>query len=141
MTKYTAANQRRRQTTHEEELHAIWRGIGCLLIVIVPTMSFLLAAATIQLAVAQNWPMPYQLMGYPVMPDLLWKAAGLTPLLGFIQSQNNLYAVLMVTLVYTVAFSTLVSVIYAFVYRYVGPSRYGPQDAPPPKIKVKRYKR
>jgi hypothetical protein len=141
MTKYTTANQRRRQTPREEELHAIWRGIGCLFILIVPTMSYFLAAASVQLAVDQNWPMPYQLMGYPVMPDLLWKAAGLTSLLVFIQSQNNLYAVLTVTLVYVVIFSALVSFIYAFVYRYVGPSRYGPQDAPPPKIKVKRYKR
>jgi hypothetical protein len=141
MTKYTTANQRRRQTPREEEVHAIWRGIGCLLILIVPTMSFFLATASLQLAVDQNWPMPYQLMGYPVMPDLLWKAAGLTSLLVFIQSQNNLYAVLTITLVYVVILSALVSLIYAFVYRYVGPSRYGPQDAPPPKIKVKRYKR
>ncbi len=75
------------------------------------------------------------------MPDLLWKVVGLTPLLAFIQSQNNLYAILTVTLLYVVVFSTLVSVVYAFVYRYVGPSRYGPQDAPPPNMKVKRYKR
>jgi hypothetical protein len=141
MTKYTTANQRRRATPREEEIHAIWRGIGCLLILIVPTMSYFLAVASVQLAVDQNWPMPYQLMGYPVMPDLLWKAAGLTSLLAFIQSQDNLYAVLAITLVYVVIFSALVSVIYAFVYRYVGPSRYGPQDAPPPKVKVKRYKR
>jgi hypothetical protein len=140
MTKYTNVSQRR-SSKPRQEVHAVWRGIGCLLILIVPTLSFLLAAATIQLAVDQNWPMPYQLMGYPVMPDLLWKAAGLTPLLAFIQSQNNLYAILMVTLVYVVIFSALVSFIYAIVYRYVGPSRFGPQDAPPPKIKVKRYTR
>ncbi len=141
MTKYTTASQRRRSTPREEETHAIWRGIGCLLILIVPTMSYVLAVASVQLAVDQNWPMPYQLMGYPVMPPLLWKAAGLSPLLGFIQSQNNLYAVLAVTLVYVVFASALVSFIYALVYRYVGPSRYGPQDAPPPKIRAKRYKR
>ena len=141
MAKYSTYQQRRRVTDTKKPLNPVWRSIGCLLIIIVPTVSYILAAATVQLAVNQNWPMPYQLMGYPVMPDLLWKAGGLTPLLGFIQSQNNLYAVLMVTLVYIVAFSALVSFIYAFVYRYVGPSRYGPQDAPPPKLKVKRYKR
>jgi len=141
MTKYTNASQRRRSGPKQPEIHAVWRGIGCLLILIVPTISFFLGIASIQLAVDQNWPLPYQLMGYPVMPDLLWKLAGLTPILGFIQSQNNLYAILMVTLVYVVFFSALVSFIYAFVYRYVGPARYGPQDAPPPKVKVKRYTR
>ena len=75
------------------------------------------------------------------MPDWLWKASGLTPALTFIQTQNNLYAVLMFAIVYIVFFSALVSFFYALVYRYVGPSRYGPQDAPPPKIKAKRYKR
>ena len=141
MTKYTTASQRRQVKPQDEGVHAIWRGIGCLLIVIVPTISFLLGTGTVQLAVDQNWPMPYQVMGYPVMPDWLWKAAGLTPLLTFIQGQNNLYAVLMFALIYIIMFSALISFIYALVYRYVGPSRYGPLDAPPPKIKARRYKR
>jgi hypothetical protein len=141
MTKYTTASQRRQAKPQDEGVHAIWRGIGCLLIVIVPTISFLLAIGTVQLAIDQNWPMPYQLMGYPVMPDWLWKATGLTSLLTFIQAQNNLYAVLTFALVYIILFSALISFIYALVYRYVGPSRYGPLDMPPPKMKAKRYKR
>ena len=35
----------------------------------------------------------------------------------------------------------VISVIYALMYRFIGPSRYGPTDAPPPKIKTKRYTR
>jgi len=141
MTKYSTAQQRRRDTSNENIPHPVWRGIGCLLILFVPTVSYLLAAASVQLAVDQNWPMPYQLMGYPVIPVLLWKDIGIVPILTFIQNQNNLYAILLITFVYIIAFSALVSFIYAFVYRYMGPSRYGPQDAPPPKIKVKRYTR
>jgi hypothetical protein len=141
MTKYSAAQQRRSVTNHENPLHPVWRGVGCLLILFVPTLSYVLAAASVQLAVDQNWPMPYQLMGYPVMPVLFWKDAGLVPLLSFIQSQNNLYAILAITFVYIIFFATLVSFIYAFVYKFIGPSRYGPQDAPPPKIKTKHYTR
>jgi len=33
------------------------------------------------------------------------------------------------------------SVLYAFVYRLVGPPRYGPLDVPPPNVKLKKYKR
>lgn len=141
MTKYSTAQQRRRVTDTETQLHPIWRGIGCLLILFVPTISYILAAASVQLAVDENWPMPYQLMGYPVMPVLLWKDAGIVPLLTFIQSQNNLYAILTITLLFIIILASLVSYIYALVYRAVGPSRYGPQDAPPPKVKVKRYTR
>jgi hypothetical protein len=141
MTKYSTAQQRRRVTDSEKPLHPIWRGIGCLLIIIIPVLSYILAFATVQLAIAQNWPMPYQIMGYPVMPVLLWKDVGITPLLSFIQSQNNLYAVLAFSLFYIIFFSTLVSFGYALIYRFAGPSRYGPLDAPPPKVKVKRYTR
>jgi hypothetical protein len=141
MTKYSTAQQRRSVTDHTVHAHPIWRGIGCLLFVIVPVLSYILAAASVQLAVDQNWPMPYQLMGYPIMPVLLWKDVGIVPLLTFIQSQNNLYAILTITLVFIIFFASLISFIYAMIYRFVGPSRYGPQDAPPPKVKVKRYTR
>lgn len=141
MTKYSTAQQRRRVTDTEKPLHPVWRGIGCLLILIIPTLSYILAAASVQLAVDQNWPMPYQLMGYPVIPVLLWKDVGIAPLLLFIQNRNNLYAILAFTLFYIIFFSTLVSFGYALIYRFAGPARYGPLDAPPPKGKVKHYTR
>jgi hypothetical protein len=141
MTKYSTAQQRRSVSNNERPLHPVWRGIGCILILFIPALSFFLAAATVQLAVDQNWPMPYQLLGYPAIPNLLWKDIGIVPLLSFIHSQNNLYAILTVTFVYIVFFVSLVSFGYAFLYRFVGPSRYGPLDAPPPKVKVKRYNR
>jgi hypothetical protein len=140
MTKYTVASQRR-AGRQQQATPAIWRGIGCLLILVVPFISYVLAAATVQLAVDKQWPMPYQLMGYPVMPNLLWKVPGFVPVLAFIQAQRNLYAVLTVTVVYVVALGTLISLVYSIIYRLVGPSRYGPLDVPPPSIKVKRYKR
>jgi hypothetical protein len=141
MTKYSTAQQRRTVSKNETPLHPVWRGIGCILIFFIPILSYFLAAASVQLAVDQMWPMPYQLMGYPVIPVLLWKDAGIVPILYFIQSQNNLFAILAITFVYIVFFVSLVSFAYAFLYRFVGPSRYGPTDAPPPKVKVKRYNR
>ncbi len=140
MTKYTVASQRRAQR-EEKTLPPIWRGIGCLLILFVPFMSYVFAAGTVQLAVSQNWPMPYQLMGYPVMPPLLFKSEGLTPILAFIQTQQDLYAILLITVIYIVAFGAVLSYVYSLVYKLVGPPRYGPLDAPPPRVAPKRYKR
>ncbi len=123
------------------ETHAIWRGIGCLLMLIVPVMSFVLASITVSAGMALNWPMPYQLLGNPVMPAALWNVPAITPVLGFIQSQTNLYAILVVTLLYIVVIAAVITFVYAVVYRIVGPSRYGPLDAPPPKVKVRSYRR
>ena len=140
MTKYNVASQRR-AVRRQRQLPAIWRGIGCLFILTVPVISFILAAATVQIAVDQQWPMPYQLMGYPIMPKLLFKIPGLVPLLTFIQAQRNLYAVLMITVVYIVIIGALISLVYSVVYKLMGPSRYGPLDVPPPSVKVRPYKR
>jgi hypothetical protein len=104
-------------------------------------MAYAAAAITVQIAVNQKWPMPYQLMGYPALPSGLWSVGALVPLWAFIQSQSNLYAILAIMVVYLVILSAIVSVGYAVVYRYVGPARYSPLDAPPPNMKFKRYKR
>jgi hypothetical protein len=121
--------------------HPIWRGIGCLTILIAPLMAFAAAASTVQIASDLHWPMPYQLTGYPTIPTDLWKVGALTPIWTFIQSQNNLYAILALTVIYIIILYGVISVGYAIVYRFVGPSRFSPMDAPPPNIKVKRYKR
>jgi hypothetical protein len=140
MTKYTIASQRRARR-EEQSISPIWRGIGCFLILIVPLGSYLLANLAVNIAVSQNWPMPYQLMGYPVMPTLLFKLPGLVPVLTFIQAQQYLYAILLIALIFTVAFGALISYIWAVGSKYMGPPRYGPLDAPPLKANVKRYKR
>ncbi len=140
MTKYSVASQRR-AAPRPEPVHAVWRGIGCLLILIVPVLSYLLAAATVKFAVSTDWPMPYQLMGYPLMPAYLRSVSGLAPVLDFIEKQRNLYAILLVAVVYIVAIGAFISLGYAVMYRFIGPPRYGPLDAPPPSVKVKRYKR
>ena len=53
-------------------------------------------------------------------------------------SQQNLYGNLLIGVLYIVIFGGIISVIWALIYRVVGPPRYGPLDAEP--IKSKRYK-
>ena len=140
MSKYTFADRRRAEASAGRP-HPIWRGIGCLIILIVPVVSFAAAYLIAQIAIASRWPVPYELTGYPVVSPTLWKVAAFAPLWAFIQSQNNLYLILAFTVIIIFLLAILVSIIYAFVYRFTGPPRYGPYDEPPPSRKVKRYKR
>ncbi len=140
MTKYTVASQRRASNV-QPQVHPLWRGVGCIMMVVIPVISFMLAAFTVNLAVGQNWPVPYQLMGPPAVPPLLFQSQALAPMAFYIQQQQNLYAILLMTVVYIVVLGAVVSTVYSIVYRYVGPSRYGPLDAEPANIRVKRYKR
>jgi hypothetical protein len=140
MTKYTVAS-RQSARGPEKQTHPIWRGVGCLMMLFIPFASWGAALLTVQLAIARNWPVPYQLMGYPVMPAEMMRLPGLSAIGFFLQAQQNLYAILLLTVLYIVVIGAVVSLVYSFVWRYVGPPRYGPLDAPPPKIAVKRYKR
>jgi hypothetical protein len=140
MTRYTVS-VRRKTPARSQELPAIWRGIGCVLMLVVPLTSWILAAASIQLALDRGWPIPFQLLGYPVVPKALWNVRAFAPILAPIQSQQNLYAIVAVFLLYLILAGALISLLYAIAYRVVGPPTYGPIDAPPPPIKVRRYKR
>ena len=104
------------------KVHPIWRGIGCVLMILIPLMSFAGASMLYDANLENRW-------FYPIPPikyvpnnsvDLVW-TLGLTliiSILGFV----------------------LFFVIYSFIYRFAGPSKYGPLDAPPvrPRRKSRR---
>jgi hypothetical protein len=135
-------SERRRIAAKKRGPHPIWQGIGCLIIIILPIISYALADATIQAGVNARWTfLPYELLGAPRFPDFVWKYWQLAALAGPISKINNLYANLVLTGIYAIIFGGLASLGYSIVYRYIGPPRYGPQDVPPPKIRTKPYKR
>ena len=121
--------------------HPIWRGIGCLSILILPALSFGISAILVRIAPSMGVYLPPELLGRPVMPELLFKVPGLIGILNWIQQQNNLYAILIITFVVVVVLAGILAVGYALAYRIMGPPRYSGYDAPPPNIKVKKYKR
>lgn len=138
MSRYNPAMKQ--QLPRSEGPHPIWRGLGCAISVIVPVISYAGAALLIEAGGALGWPIPYQLMGRPVITPLLWKITSLAPLWAFIQSQNNLYAILSLAILLTIILEAFISISYALMYRSAVP-RYRPLDVPRPDIKVKRYKR
>lgn len=121
--------------------HFLWRGIGCLMMIIIPAMAIALAYETVNYGLNNSWPIPYQLLGTPRYPDLFYQSSGMMTILAPITAIRHFYAYAVVSFLYMVLLSGVLSVLYAFVYRLVGPPRYSPLDAPPPKIKVKPYKR
>ena len=140
MGKYYSTNAVPKRTRHET--HPIWRGIGCILMVVIPLISFGIAEWFVQDPWSQQF-IPYQLMGNPVISgkSILWKLEYGPPILNFIQSQENIYAVIVLTIFFILIIGSIGATINAYLYKYMGPPRYGPQDAPPPNIKVKKYKR
>lgn len=140
MGKYTSYS-RPKPKPRNLGVHPVMRGIGCIMIVVVPIVAYGLAILLVNYGATRGWPIPRDWYGPPSFPDLLWSIQGLRPILQFLEAQNNLQANLIFTFVLIVLIGGLMSMIYGYVYTLFGPPRYGPQDAPPIRIKVKRYKR
>lgn len=139
MAKYRSYE--RKPPARSKEPHPVWRGIGCLIMIIVPALSLGISAILVQMAPSLGIQLPPGLLGRPVMPDFLFMVPGLVPILYWIQSLNNLYAILVGTFTVTVILAGVIALGYAFIYRIMGPPRYTGIDAPPPNVKVRKYRR
>lgn len=139
MSKYRSFEKQ--MPPRRKDPHPVWRGIGCLIMLIVPAISFGISVILVQIAPSMGVQLPIELLGRPVMPEMLFKIPGLVGILNWIQSQNNLYAILIITFVVVVVLGGVLAFGYALVYRIAGPPRYSGYDAPPPRVKLKKYKR
>lgn len=118
----------------------IWRGIGCLMIIIVPILSYAAAEVTMPFFLERGW-IPRELLFTPQAPDWLFVSPLLVQVFRFLFGRYAILATLGLTLLYILLIAGVLSVVYAFMYRMAAPSRYGPMDAPPPRVKIKKYKR
>ena len=140
MSKYRSSSVKRSKERNKQP-HFVWRGIGCAMMLLIPAISIAAGYQTIQYGVTHGWAIPYQLLGTPQFPSLFYKSTGMMTLLRPIIGIKHFYAIATVSLIYIIALSGILSLGYAIIYRAVGPARYSPLDAPPPKVKVKPYKR
>lgn len=140
MGKY-ASSVKKRSKPKNDGPHVIWRGIGCLMMLIIPAISIAAGIETIKYGLANRWAIPYQLLGYPSLPDLFYQSSGLRIIFEPITRVNHLYAYSAASILYMIAIGGIISLLYGVAYRIVGPSPYGPMDEPPPKIKTKKYTR
>ncbi len=135
MTKY----QKFQHVAPEKKgLNPIWRGIGCLLIVIVPLLSYWLMLFAVPLLIATG-KVPYQIMGYVHFPPWAYKVQIVAAVAGYIGSIENLWLGIITFFVIALILTTVVSLLYSMIYALVGPVRYTELDAPPSKYKPKKY--
>ena len=109
----------REKRAREREPHPIWRGIGFIMIILIPLLSYGIGLVLLQENARQGWvAIPRDLIARGADPDLYLKII-LTVAISFV-----LYAVF-----------TFISVV---VLRAFGPKRYGPTDVPPITTRIKK---
>jgi hypothetical protein len=117
------------------------RGIGCILLALVPIISYGTAVLIVNYGVKKGWPIPPNWLGTPTIHPLLLRLEGLRMIFDFLLLQTNLIANLVFAIAIAVLIFGILSIIYGLAFRLMGPPEYGPTDVPPVRIKVKRYKR
>jgi hypothetical protein len=122
------------------EVHPVMRGIGCILMVIVPVLSYGIAQLLVQNGIGAQI-IPPAWYGYMTFPAYLTRLSGINLIIGILSGVRGLPAILTLTVVIMVVIGGILSVIFGYTYQIFGPPKYGPTDAPPPRVKVKRYKR
>lgn len=141
MGKYSSMN-RQANRPRNRSVHPLMRGIGCIMMIIVPILAYGTAVLLVNYGVSRGWPLPPSWLGVPTFHPLLWRLQGLTVVLNFLQAQNNLIANVVFAIAITVVVGGIMSMIYGYIYTLFGPPQYGPNDVPPIRgVRVKRYKR
>lgn len=112
-----------KRTQRPWKVHPIWRGIGCILLLLIPIISYAGAFVLVRANYANRWvAIPEEMRGYSVVPYL----------------GRLYYADLAIALVLTFIVFAIITAIYTMVYSMVGPARYGPTDSPPLRRKPRK---
>lgn len=128
MSKYDKFNPRASAAARPWDIHPIWRGIGCLLMILVPVMAYAGAVLLVQANVSQGWvPIGTELAQTVTIPN--------------VGSFKYLFANLLVAGILAVLGFGLIVAIYSLIYKAVGPSQLGPLDAEPIRHKPPKLKK
>jgi len=137
MSKYASNRPPTLKINHE--VHPVMRGIGCIMMVIVPILSYL--AATVLVPIFPIPLLPGMTRALDVPPWLYNLLTGLQPFFNYVESQPLFVSFIIFALVLSILIFSIMSIVYGFIYKAFGPSQYGPTDEPPIRKKVKKYTR
>lgn len=129
-----------RKSPEKKGRNPIWRGIGCILFIVVPLLAYGLMLVFVPPILATG-KVPYQLLGPVHFPDWAFKVQIVAGIASNISSINNLWVKIITFFVGLVIVTGVASLLYSMVYSLVGPPRYSDLDAPPTKYKGKKYTR
>lgn len=140
MGKYRSS-VRQKSLPRDRGVHPVMRGIGCIMMVVVPILAYGLSVLLVNYGARNAWPIPPDWLGMPQFPPLLKSISGLAAAIRFLETIPNLTANLVFTVAITIVTGGIMSILFGYIYQIFGPSRYGPTDVPPPRVKTKTYKR
>jgi hypothetical protein len=132
---FSSQQYRKEKQERPWKINPAWRGIGCILCLIVPIMSWV--GATMILQSNLHLPIPYDLTKTVAIPF-----SHITQIDKLITQVNQYFVTvrfqsgqLFFTVILLFIGFGILALIYAILYKIAGPPRYGPFDVPPNSVK------
>lgn len=123
-----------------DKVNPYMRGIGCLLMLIVPVFAY--GVGDLLARQGFGYPViPQEWYGAIQFPSIVYTSPTLSWVATRISSIPHLLATLAIAVVVMIVVGGILSVIFGWMYSLFAPSNYGPLDVPPPRVKTKKYKR
>lgn len=142
MSKY--AKYDKKEVVTPFKIHPIWRGIGFIMMLIVPIISWAAGEELLKAAQATDINEIQRFIKYLSSPfgypDWVYAIPYLEDFARWTRTIDMLKAKLVFFIVFMMVFSGILSIVYAAIYRMAMP-RYSPLDEPAPKIRAKKYTR
>jgi hypothetical protein len=110
-------------------VHPIWRGFGCVMLLIIPVMAYAAASLLIDLNFEQQWGIPVPREMYRTIPIDIPSPVAEIP--GIYWEVPHLYGNLLLGAVLMLIGFGLLMIFYTLIYSLMGPPRRGPLDAEP----------
>ena len=140
MGKY-ASSAHQRPKPRRDSIPPLVRGIGCILFVLVPIVAYGIARAVVPLTVGWGLPIPPQWFGNSNIQYAGPNLPFLVELVDMLRAEPNLKVNLVFAAIITVLLYGFMTIAYGYVFSLATPSKYGPMDVPPPRVKTKKYRR
>lgn len=122
-------------------IHPVWRGIGCVINLLTPIISWAATMVLLDLAKAQKWPFIYQMAGTVTFPLIFYQTPYVNIVANYLSSIPYLAAMVLFFIAFMILFTGIFALLNAMLYRMIGPPRYTRLDEPAPRVKTKRYTR
>ena len=137
MSKYQSGSKY--NEPRKDNTGAYMRGIGCLMMLVVPVFSYALGKELVKNNIGYGV-IPKDWFGFMKIPEGIANS-GLAPIARQLASVPGLPAILVFTALGILVLGGVIAIMYGYIYQIATPNRYGPMDVPPPRVKTKKYKR
>jgi hypothetical protein len=131
---FSSGQYKRGRQERPWKVNPVWRGIGCILLLIIPIMAWYVTEIILWGNTGIKLPPLFTSVYFVPYIHIVAVDKVITQVNQFLFSNKLVFGQFFLTIILTVFGFGVMAFLYAVLYRVAGPPRYGPFDVPPNKV-------